>query len=282
MNAQQDEPMEAELRALLKTVTAQADPDDVRLVEARVWSKLAAALPGLPGLTAGPAPHAAQHSGSTVNPTAVSGTLAPLTAPTGAVLSAKAVAVLAAVFVLGSGVGAWVARATVAPRVVYLDRAAPVAPTLAADFAPAIAPAPVTVLQSARAASATPATGAHTDPPRSVPVAEGASRTAPPLASAQAPAASAANGERQLIDAARTEFSRGYPADCLIALDRHRDRYPAGALREEREALAVRALAALGRTAEAQTRGARFLATYPQSLMRVAVEAAMEMDAGAP
>jgi hypothetical protein len=81
--------------------------------------------------------------------------------------------------------------------------------------------------------------------------------------------------ERALLDRARSAFARGDHEASLAALEEHEARYRAGILAEEREALAVRTLAALGRTAQARERGQRFVARYPGSLMRPAVEAAM-------
>jgi hypothetical protein len=62
-------------------------------------------------------------------------------------------------------------------------------------------------------------------------------------------------------------------------LRRHADRFPSGVLAEEREALAVRALAAAGRRSEAEVRGRAFAAKYPESIMRPAVESAIRATA---
>jgi hypothetical protein len=279
MSTHDEEPMDAELRALLKNVGPQTNLEEVHAVEARVWSKLAAALPGLPAAAAPSAPRPTSVS----NPARVPP--APVAPVVGAV-SGKAIAVLATVFALGGGLGAWVARATVEPRVVYLDRPMPIAS----------APASVAVAPAASAASAPPgpASALAPDPNAQAPSSSravgavgavggvGAVPSALTSASAQGSAVAPKSGERELVDAARTEFARGYPADCLVLLDQHRVRYSEGVLREEREALAVRALVALGRSAEAQARGKRFVAQYPQSLMRVAVEAAIAVDVAAP
>jgi hypothetical protein len=84
------------------------------------------------------------------------------------------------------------------------------------------------------------------------------------------------NRERAILDDARTAFARGEFAASLTALDLHRARFPTGMLREEREALAVRTLAALGRTADARARAERFRSEFPNSLMLPAVENAVE------
>jgi hypothetical protein len=51
--------------------------------------------------------------------------------------------------------------------------------------------------------------------------------------------------------------------------------YPQGVLVEEREALAVKSLAALGRFAEARARGERFRARYPRSVSLASVDATL-------
>lgn len=82
--------------------------------------------------------------------------------------------------------------------------------------------------------------------------------------------------ERRLLDEARTAYARGDGEVALATLSKHAARYPAGALVEEREALAIRVLVDLGRHAEGRTRGQRFRAKFPKSLMLPAVEAALE------
>ena len=95
------------------------------------------------------------------------------------------------------------------------------------------------------------------------------------VATSSAPAAGDVSAERLLLDEARTAFASGDYAKSLERLDRHRTRFPAGVLSEEREALAVRALAASGNKADATKRAHAFVAKYPESIMRPAVEAAV-------
>jgi hypothetical protein len=78
--------------------------------------------------------------------------------------------------------------------------------------------------------------------------------------------------ERALLDQAQRALARGDSAASLGVLTTHVRRFPHGRLEEEREALAVKTLAALGRNDEAKTRGARFRARFPDSLMRSTVE----------
>ena len=55
------------------------------------------------------------------------------------------------------------------------------------------------------------------------------------------------------------------PREALVLLDRHRRTFPEGALREEREAYAIEALAALGRHDEVERRLLDFRSDHPYS-----------------
>ncbi len=81
--------------------------------------------------------------------------------------------------------------------------------------------------------------------------------------------------ERALLDQARAAAAHGEPAQALATTERHRLQFPRGRLREEREALAIRALISLGRANEARTRAEAFRATYPRSLLLPALDAAL-------
>jgi hypothetical protein len=82
--------------------------------------------------------------------------------------------------------------------------------------------------------------------------------------------------ERALLDPARTALGRGDGASALDAVKKHEQRYPSGKLVEEREAIATQALVLAGRKEEARTRGQRFLARYPGSMLAPMVEAAID------
>jgi hypothetical protein len=101
--------------------------------------------------------------------------------------------------------------------------------------------------------------------------AEGAGAAAAPApkigASADVIHRDTAGKERELLDRARAAFGRGDLDDAYRTLNTHGARYPKGVLAEEREALAVRTLAGLGRSDEARARARRFEATYPDSVM---------------
>ena len=80
--------------------------------------------------------------------------------------------------------------------------------------------------------------------------------------------------ERALLDVARAALGRGSPEEALEAAMRHAREYPSGVLTEEREALAIRALAASGNRDAAVARASRFRSRYPKSLLLPAVEGA--------
>jgi hypothetical protein len=62
------------------------------------------------------------------------------------------------------------------------------------------------------------------------------------------------------------------PARALQITNEHITRFPRGVLVQEREMIAISALAAIGRTSEARARAARFLAAYPRSAHRRRLE----------
>lgn len=117
--------------------------------------------------------------------------------------------------------------------------------------------------------------------PGDLPSAEpSAARAATPSATALAPAARPVPGdpneERALVDTARTALARGRSADALTAIEEHTRRFPRGRLAEEREALAVQALALTGDRAGALARAARFRRAYPNSIFGSAVDRAVD------
>jgi hypothetical protein len=81
--------------------------------------------------------------------------------------------------------------------------------------------------------------------------------------------------ELSLLERARTALSEGQPQGTLRLLGEHRLAYPSSALQQEREALTIRALMAVGRGAEARARAARFVEAYPTSALRGSVDRAV-------
>jgi hypothetical protein len=80
--------------------------------------------------------------------------------------------------------------------------------------------------------------------------------------------------EQDLVEMARAALARGNAGVSLDALDRHAREHPRGRLAQEREVLAIVALAKLGRAADASARAARFRSRWPQSFLLPAVDRA--------
>ena len=80
--------------------------------------------------------------------------------------------------------------------------------------------------------------------------------------------------EQALVEQARAALSRGNPADAIAALEEHRAKFPSGQLAENREALGVLALAAEGKTDEAERKAAQFREKWPRSVLMPVVDQA--------
>ena len=94
---------------------------------------------------------------------------------------------------------------------------------------------------------------------------------APTRSSAAEPAA---NDEYSLLAAARRAKNTD-PARALGLANEHARMYPHGMLSQEREAIAIEALLALGSTAQAKARASRFAQNYPGSPHWSRIEAAL-------
>jgi hypothetical protein len=81
--------------------------------------------------------------------------------------------------------------------------------------------------------------------------------------------------ERHLLDRARKLLARRNSAGALRELQRHRREFPAGALRQEREAMTVNAMVLSGDFASARRRARSFHASYPGSFFGPTVDAAL-------
>jgi hypothetical protein len=84
---------------------------------------------------------------------------------------------------------------------------------------------------------------------------------APPPAT---PSAAAPPGETALLRDARLALNSD-PARALALTEQHRREYPNGGFSQEREVIAITALARLGRTSEARSRADRFRSAHPTS-----------------
>jgi outer membrane protein assembly factor BamD (BamD/ComL family) len=70
-------------------------------------------------------------------------------------------------------------------------------------------------------------------------------------------------------------LGRGDHASALDAVSRHAEQYPSGRLTEEREAIAIQALARSGAKDEARARAERFERSHPSSLFAPAIARAL-------
>jgi hypothetical protein len=146
-----------------------------------------------------------------------------------------------------------------------MDAAHRLAPTIAIPVAPApVRAAPTT---SPATTGAEPATSAPLHDLRAV-----------DSATPRTPSASTLVAERALLDVAHSALASGNANGALAALGQHAHRYPNGVYREEREAITVQCLRALGRSDEAARRAAAFRARYPKSLFLSIVGEEPETD----
>nr|AYM54211.1 hypothetical protein [Sorangium cellulosum] len=104
---------------------------------------------------------------------------------------------------------------------------------------------------------------------------------APPSASPPpAGAAGAAETEVQLLHRAQEALATDAGSALALTVE-HARRFPAGALGQEREIIAIRALLALGRAAEARARAASLLERFPGSAYRGRLES-LGLEAPSP
>lgn len=81
--------------------------------------------------------------------------------------------------------------------------------------------------------------------------------------------------EQLLIERVRSALVKNLGESALESVGLHQNRFPHGALSEERDALRVQALLVLGRTEEARVNAQRFVQMYPQSLFASLVRTAL-------
>jgi hypothetical protein len=229
-------PMDEQLRGRLRSV-ADAFDGEANAHAQRSLERLAAALPGFSGGGGGGGGHGAAKA-------------------VGRAAMQKLVGPVVASLVVGAAVGGAVTHALepVRERVVYVERAAPVM---------SVTPAMTT---------STPAIGIRVDdlPSVAAPIA-----TASAVPSSSVSTSARISAERLLLDDARSAFASGDYERALGVLRQHDQRFHDGVLAEERDAMMIRTLAALGRKSEVDTRGRAFVAKYPDSIMRPVVESAM-------
>ena len=221
-----------------------------------------------------------------LGPTAGLGHASPVARPLGSGAAAATAATaargvglakLAAAFVLGGVVTAGVLE-VVRPE----PRSAPMLETRPETSAAPREPSPAPVPSAKRVAPV-----ASAPPPAPPPLAAStvaSSAPAAPVAHATPrPSSSGPVGtqdvglaaERVLVERARSALARGDGEQALAAADQHAEKFPRGQLAEEREALAIQALVAVGRGHEAAERAGRFRLAYPHSVLLPVVDEAL-------
>jgi len=161
--------------------------------------------------------------------------------------------VAAATFAAGLAAGVLVRPASAPPPVEVAkttDTQKPAAPAQASPVVPTVVPSDLPLVVAAKPAPAPSALPSH------------------------APRGSDLAAERAVLDMARTALNKGDNQNALAAAQEHEKKFPRGALSEEREAIAVRALSEGGRKDEAKARAERFKKSHPESILLPAVLAA--------
>ena len=143
---------------------------------------------------------------------------------------------------------------------------------------------------SARIARAEPAIAPAPEPPIGTPASEIAARPAPPHPARRRRPTTPANmgganidletlrAEAAVLERARRELAAGDAPAALTTLADAERQFPLGALVEEREALAIRSLAAAGQHAAARDRAAAFTREHPTSIQAATIAAALRAE----
>jgi hypothetical protein len=148
--------------------------------------------------------------------------------------------------------------------------------TLAPPPAPVVSrvePAAITTTVTAQASIAP--TPPITLAPSAMPTTTPSATTKPTTTAAPASSIDQLEQERAQLDLARTRLAAGDGVGALAAVAAHERSFAHPQLAEEREAIAVQALALQHQDAEARKRAQRFHATWPNSLFAPVVDAAI-------
>lgn len=188
----------------------------------------------------------------------------------------KALTLVSLALVTAAGVGtAMYVRSTPA-----IEAAPPAAVrTTTSDPASPAAPAPALMDSELPEAVLPPAERAATEKRRPMPPPSAMPARAPVRVRA---ATASVEAEMGFIGEAREALRSGEGARALLLLDEHARRYPAGALGEERDAMRVASLCALGRVAEARAAAGQFLRTFSESPQAARVRASCASDPDSP
>lgn len=142
---------------------------------------------------------------------------------------------------------------------------APTPPAPAPVEAQAAAPRPAPISATAALSVAPPALSPPPPAPRTLSANPTPSLAAPaPVAGAPAEPADGPAEELALLVRIKQQAASD-PAAAVALVDEGHRRFPRGSFYQERESIAILALAQLGRTAEARPRARRFLDAHPQS-----------------
>jgi hypothetical protein len=109
--------------------------------------------------------------------------------------------------------------------------------------------------------------------PLSLPSASSSSVREPSAAASE----TSSDRERLLLESAQSALSHGSASEALRSLQKHRANYPKSQLAEERDALEIRSLLALGQRENAGTAFSTFQARYPQSLQNRSLSRALAL-----
>ena len=181
--------------------------------------------------------------------------------------SLKIGALIAVAAIGGAGIGAAAHARWGEPRVLVVERAAESAAVPPPSAALVATAAPASAVSAAIAASSLPA-AANTNRAAEPRAATSAAPASSAVASAAAPPRDPGLArERHLLDMARTALSRGDTGSALSAVDNHAREFPKSQLAEEREVLAIQALASAGRMTEARRRASAFRMSFPKSAL---------------
>ncbi|AKT43028.1 outer membrane protein assembly factor BamD [Chondromyces crocatus] len=253
-------PLDDDAASLLRTLQDQSVPGEiVERVRARVDATLALAAPSpdVSGTDSAAGASASASSSSAAPASASSSSVASVASSAGLHAASVKVALVAFALGVGTGVGAsrLVAEAPVrvVHEVAYLPAPTPSQTADGVDEATAVVEVP-SVLPDAGVGG--------TDAGR--PDAGGATTGRRDRALSE---------ENTLVTRAQSALARGNPGEALEALNEHQRRFPAGQFSQEREAMAIQALARLGRADAARARAATFRARFPDSVLLRTVDA---------
>jgi hypothetical protein len=260
------EPMRSLLRA------ARSDLPDEQRIEG-IGDRLVAWHAGPPGGPQGSSPSAASGGGAIGGTGAVA---AGIKLATGTKLAAVAL------LTVGVATGGYIDRRQVSEKAHAASSGATTAAVIASARAPLRTPASLppgcAPGLDARCAPAAPVpTSAPSAPVVAVPtiVAVPATTVTPP------PAARAGESEVAILEAAEDALSSN-PVSALARADHHANRFPNGALAQEREVIAIDALMRLGRGGEARYRAENFYRAFPSSAHRQRIEALLTASGASP